>query len=155
MSTFTTYDLETRSTNRARPYKMTFYPLSKIAGRKYCDLTPDELKKCKKDTIAFDGDNYVSNALDFCLKLKREERIVKKIVEYNLQLHAHNGSGFDAWIILNNLACDNHIVDIIENGKRVISLKTFSGYIPNGKRQIYQHIVFRCGLTHLSCSLKK
>ena len=82
----------------------------------------------------FDGDNCVSNALDFCLKLKGEERKVKnKIVEYNLQLHAHNGSGFDTWIILNNLPCDKHIVDIIGNGKRIISLKVFNGYIEKRK----------------------
>ena len=45
----------------------------------------------------FDGDNCVNNALDFCLKLKGEERkiIDTIIVEQKLQLHAHNGSGFD------------------------------------------------------------
>ena len=67
----------------------------------------------------FDGDNCVNNALDFCLKLKEDERktINNKTVEYNLQLHAHNGSGFDIWIVLNNLPCDKHIVDIFKNVK--------------------------------------
>ena len=50
----------------------------------------------------------IETALDFCLKLKGEERKVKKIVDYNLQLHAHNGSVFDTWIILKNLLCDKH-----------------------------------------------
>ena len=63
----------------------------------------------------FDGDNCVEKVLDFCLKLKGEEQktVNNKNVEYNLQKHAHNGSGFDPWIILNNLCCDKHIVGVI------------------------------------------
>ena len=77
-----------------------------------------------KPTISFVGDKCISNALDYCLKLKGEERKIKnKIVEYNLQLHVHNGSGFDTWIILNNLDCDKHIVNIIKNGKGISELK--------------------------------
>ena len=38
-------------------------------------------------------------------------------------MHAHNGSGFDTWIILNNLPCDKHIVgDIVKSGKGIIEL---------------------------------
>ena len=70
------YDLETHNTDRARPYVFCFYRLSKLAGRYDRDLTPDELEKCRKDTIAFDGDNCVEKALGFCLKLKREARKV-------------------------------------------------------------------------------
>ena len=43
-----------------------FNRLSKLAGRFNRDLTLDEIEKCKKDTSAFDGDNCVSKALDFC-----------------------------------------------------------------------------------------
>ena len=46
---------------------------------------------------------------------------------------AHNGSGFDSWIILNNLPCDKHIVDIFKNGKRIISLRVLNGYEQNNK----------------------
>ena len=70
LTSFNVYDLETRNTDRTRPYKFCFYRLSKLAGRYNRDLTPDELEKCRKDTIAFDGDNCVEKALDFCLKLK-------------------------------------------------------------------------------------
>ena len=151
-----TYDLETHNTDRARPYVFCFHRLSKLSGRYDRELTTDELEKCKKDTIAFDGDNCVEKALDFCLKLKGEERKVEnKIVEYNLQLHAHNGSGFDTWIILNNLPCDKHIVgDIIKNGKGIIELKAFKSYIERNKKQIPQYLHFRCGMTHLNYSLK-
>ena len=96
LTNFFVYDLETHNTDTARPYCLLFYRLSILAGRYNRDLTPSELDKCKNDTIKFDGNNCIETALDFCLKLKAEERKVKyKIVEYNLQLHAHNGSGFD------------------------------------------------------------
>ena len=79
-----------------------------------------------------------------------------KIVEYNLQLHAHNGSGFDTWIILIILRCDKHIVgDIIKNGKGIIELKIFNGLIYKNNKQIPQYLHFRCGMTHLNYSLKK
>ena len=103
-------------------------------------MTPDELEKCRKDTIVFDDDDCVEKPLDFCLKLKGEERRVKnKIVEYNLQMHAQNGSGLDAWTILNNLPCDKHIVgDIIMNGKGIIDLQELNGYIEKNRKQIPQ-----------------
>ena len=96
LTNFIVYDLETHITDRARPNVFCFYRLSKLAGRYNRDLTRDEIDKCKMDTIAFDADNRVKKALDFCLKLKGEEYKDKKgkVLEYNLQLHAHNGSGF-------------------------------------------------------------
>ena len=89
-----------------------------------------EQKDFKKDTIAFDGDSCVKNALFFCLKLKGEERKddKNKILELNLHLNAHNGSGFDPWIVLNNLPCDKRIVNIIKNGKSIIEIKVLNGY---------------------------
>ena len=75
-----------------------------------------------------------------------------KTVEYNLRLHAHNGSGFDTWIVLNNLPCGKHIFDVIKNGKGIIELKVFNGYV--GNKQIPQYLHFRSGMTHLNYSLK-
>ena len=90
------------------------------------------------------------------LKFKGEElKVNNKIFEYNLQLHAQNGSGFDTWIILNNLPCDKHIVNTNKNGKGIISMRIFNGYIQNNKKQIPQYLIFRCGMTHLNFSLKK
>ena len=80
----------------------------------------------------------------FLLKLKGEKRRVEiKIVEYNLQLQAHNGNGFDNWITLYNLPCDKHNVDIIEDGKRIISPNGFNGYIQKNKNQIPEYLIFR------------
>ena len=94
--------------------------------------------------------------LIFYLKFKGDERKVKnKVVEYNLQMHAHNGSGFDTWILLNNLPCDKHIVEIIKNGKGIIELKVFNGLIEKNTKHIPQYLHFRCGMTHLNYSLKK
>ena len=79
LTNFITYVLETHNIDRARPYVFCFYRLSKLAGRYNRDLTPSELEKCRKDTIAFEGDNCVEKALDFCLKLKGEEYKDKKV----------------------------------------------------------------------------
>ena len=77
----------------------------------------------------------ITNALDFCLKLKGEERKVEnKIDAYNLQLHAHNGLGFDTWMIFNNLPCDKHFVNIIKHGKGIIELKVLNGYIEKKRK---------------------
>ena len=153
------YDLETHNTDTTRPYVFCFYRLSKLAGRYSRDLKHDERQICKKDTIAFDGDNCVETALDFCLKLKGEEYkdTKRKVLEYNLQLHAHNVSGFDIWIVLNNLPVikDKRIVNTIKIGKSIIESKVFNGYIEKNKKQIPLYLHFRCGMTLLNESLKK
>ena len=137
LSNFIVYDLETRNTDRARLYIITFYLISKLAAKHNRDLTPYEMEECLKGTSIFDADNCNINALDFFLKFKGEERKARnRIVEHNLQLLAHNGSGFDTWIILNNFPCDKQFLDIIKNGKGINSLRVFSGYIEKNKKQI-------------------
>ena len=159
LTNFIVYDLETHNTDRARPYVFSFYRLNKLSGRYNRDLNPNELEKCREDTIAFDGDDCVEKALDFCLKLKGQEYEGKKgkVLEYNLQLHAHNGSGFDTWIVLNNLTCDKRIFDVIKNGKGIIELNVFNGYIQSktSTKQIPQYLHFKCDMTHLNYKLEK
>ena len=65
LTNFIVYDLETHNTDRAKNYKMTFYRLSKIAGRYERDPTQKELKNPITDILAFVGDNCVGNVLDF------------------------------------------------------------------------------------------
>ena len=77
LSNFNVYDLEAYSTDTARPYNITFYRLSKIAGRYDRDPKKEILKKSIDDTLSFVGDNCIGNALDFLLKFKGDERKVK------------------------------------------------------------------------------
>ena len=156
MTKIIVYDRETQKIDRTRPYCLSFYRFSNLAGRYNRDSTPYEIDKCKKDTIVFVGDNCVGNASVFLIKIKLEQRKVKnRIVEHNLQLHAHNGSGFDTWIDFNNLPCDKWIVNIVKNGKVNIELKIFHGLVEKNKKQITQYLLFRCDKTHLFYSLKK
>ena len=88
------------------------------------------------------------------MKRRRKKRY-QRILEYNLQLHALNGSGFDTWIVLNNLPCDKRIVNIIKNGTGIKRLKVFVGYIETNEKQVPQKLLFRFGITHLIYSLRK
>ena len=155
LTNFVVNDLETHNKDRAIPYVFCFYRLSKLAGRYNRDLTHDEKQKCKMDTIGFDGDSCVEKASAFCLKLKGEEskEIKNKLLEYNLDLHAHNWSGSDTWIVLSNLSCDKRIVNIIKNGRGNIELKVFEEYKAN-KKQSPQYLHFRCGMSHSNYSIK-
>ena len=86
--------------------------------------------------------------LEIFIKIQKEKKVRNKIVENSLQLHAHNCSRFDTWIILNRLPCDKLILDISKNGKGIIESKLFIGY-KEQKKQIPQCLHFRCGSTHL------
>ena len=77
LTNFIVYDLETHNTTRARPYCISFYLLSKLAGKYTTDLTPHETEKCEKDTLLLDGDSCVRNVLDFLLSFKGEERKIE------------------------------------------------------------------------------
>ena len=78
-----------------------------------------------------------------------------KIVEYQLQLHAHNGSGFDTWKNLFNLTCERNICNIIKSGKGIFSMKSFNGFVFNDKKKSLPLFVwFRCGMNHVNYILK-
>ena len=65
LTNFIVYDLETHITDRARPYCISFYRLTKLAARYNRDLIPCEIDKCKKDTFLFDDDDCIIKALYF------------------------------------------------------------------------------------------
>ena len=48
LTNFIVYDLETHNADRAGPYNMTFYRLSKLAGKHNRNSTPYEMEKCEK-----------------------------------------------------------------------------------------------------------
>ena len=67
---------------------------------------------------------------------------------------AHNGSGFDSYVVLNNLPQGRNNVDFIKNGAGIVPVKTFNGYVDQNKK-IPQCDHFRCGRVHINNSLKK
>ena len=55
--------------------------------------------------------------LDYILSFKVEVKKVKNwIVVYNLYLIAHNGSGFDSYVVINNPPQWRSVVKLIKNG---------------------------------------
>ena len=72
LTSFFVYDLAADNTDRARPHNMTFYRLSKLAGRYRRDLTSYECEKCKKDTLVFVSEGCITKALGFSVKFKRK-----------------------------------------------------------------------------------
>ena len=97
------YDLETFNKIRAVPYCSCIYKLSKISGKYHRDISEQEYQKCLNDCVVFKGTDCINEMLDHVLSFKGEPKKVKnKIVEYNLYLIAHNGSGFDSYVVLNN-----------------------------------------------------
>ena len=51
LTNFIVYELETRNKDRAKPYNMTFYRLSEIAGRYERYPTQEEIKKSQSMTL--------------------------------------------------------------------------------------------------------
>ena len=91
--------------------------------------------------------------LDYVLQFKGEpKRINNKIVNYNLYLIAHKRSGFDSYVVLNNLP-QWRTFNLIKNGSGIVSLKIFNGYVDQNKK-IPQYVHFRYGLLHIKDSLK-
>ena len=148
------YDIETFSTIKCVPYANYIYRLSKISGKYYRDISEKEYQKCLNDSIVFKGLDNINKMLDYVLQFKGEaKRINNKIVKYNLYLIDHKGSGFDSYVVLNNLPQWRTVVSLIKNGSGIVSLKIFNGYVDPVKK-IPQYVHFRCGLLHIKDSLK-
>ena len=149
------YDLETFNKIKAVPYCSCIYTLSKISGKYHRDISEQEYQKCLNDCVVFKGTGCINEMLDHVLSYKGEpEKVKNKIVEYSLYLIAHNGSGFDSYVELNNLPQRRSVVKLIKNGAGIISLKIFNGYVDENKK-IPQYVHFRCGKVHINQSLKK
>ena len=116
LTTIVVYDLETFNKVRAVPYCNCIYKLSKISGKYHRDISEQEYRKCLIDCIVFRGTDCINEMLDHVLSFKGEPKKFKnKIVEYNLYLIAHNGSGFDSYVVLNNLPQWGSVVKLVKN----------------------------------------
>ena len=143
------YDLETYNKDRAVPYCSCIYKLSKISGKYH-----REYQNCLNDYVVSKVINCVNETLDHVLSFKEEARKVKnKIVECNLYLIAHNVSGLDIYVLLNNLPQWRSVVKLIETGAGSISLKIFNGFVDENKKNS-QYVHFICGRVHIKCNLK-
>ena len=111
------YDIETFNTDRAFPYANCIYRLSKNSGKYNRDISKKEYQKCLYDCVVFTGLDNINEMLDYVLQFKGEsKRVNNNIFEYNSYLLAHKGSGFDSYVVLNNLPQWRTVVSLIENG---------------------------------------
>ena len=148
------YDIETFSTIKCVPYANCFYRISKISGKYYRDISEKECQKCLNDCFVLKGLDNINKLLDYVLQYKGEpKRIDNRIFKYNLYLIAHKGSGFDSYVVLNNLPQWRTVVSLIKNGSGIVSLRIFNDYVDPVKK-IPQYVHFRCGLLHIKDSLK-
>ena len=60
---------------------------------------------------------------------------------------AHNGSGIDSYVVINNLPQWRSVVKLIKNGGGIVSLKIFKGYVDEKKKNP-QNVHFRSGRVH-------
>ena len=148
------YEIKTFNTIKCVPYANYIYKLSKLSGKYHRDRTEKEYQKCLNNFIVFRGLDNNNEMLDYVLQFKGEPKKGKNMfVEYNLYLIAHKGSGFDSYVVLNNLIQGRSVVNLIKNGAGIISLKIFNGYV--NPKKIPQYVHFRCGSLHIKDSLKK
>ena len=79
--------------------------------------------------LFFKGTDCINEILDHILLFKGEVKNVNdNIVDYNLDWIAHNGSGFDSYVVLNILPQWRSVVFSIKKGAGIVSLKRFNGY---------------------------
>ena len=135
------YDIETFSTIKCVPYANCIYRLRKISGKYYRDISEKEYQKCLNDCIVFKGLDNINKMLDYVLQFKGEpKRINNKIVRYNLYLIAHKGSGFDSYVVLNNLPQWRTVIILIKSGSGIVTLKIFNGYVDPDKKNLNMFI---------------
>ena len=68
--------LKTYNKERAIPYAIGFYPVSKIVSKWNRDLTQTEIDKCLNDISIFEGENCVSDMFKRLQLFKGEPRYI-------------------------------------------------------------------------------
>ncbi len=74
------------------------------------------------DLRVFEGENCISEMFKRLQLLEGEPMKINRnarefIAEYEMNLSAHDGSGFDNWIIMNNLPPECRNMNLNKNGK--------------------------------------
>ena len=128
------YDLEGLNKIGAVRYCSCIHKLSKLSGIYHRDKSEKKYQECLNNSVAFKGTYCNNDMLDHVFMFKGESiKIKNKIVEYNLFLIAHNGSGCDSYVVLNNLPQWSSVYNLIKNGASNIPLKTFDAYVDENK----------------------
>ena len=115
------YDIETFNTIKFAPYSNCKVRLSIFFGKNHQDISEKNLRNVKKDCIVFKGLEKINELLDYVLQFKGEAKGVnKEIVKYDLYWTVHIGSGFDSYVVLNNLPQWRTVVSLIKNGAGIV-----------------------------------
>ena len=78
----------------------------------------------------------MNEMLDHILQFKEEtKKVNNKNVKYNLYILAHNGSGFDSYVVINNLPQWRTVVNLRKNESGIVSLTIFTGYVDENKKK--------------------
>ena len=86
--------------------------------------------------------------VDHVLSFKGEAKKVKnKIVEYNLNMIAHNRSCFDSYVVLNNLPPWRSVIKITKKRAGIFLIKILIRYVDLVKKTP-QFVRFPCGRFH-------
>ena len=135
------YDSENYNRDRAIPYCSYIYKQSKFSRKQKQDQSEKHYQNCLNDCFVFRGSECIDEMLDHFLSFKREaEKVKNKVVEYNLYLIAHNGSGFDSYVALKNLPQWRKVVTLTKNGAGSVSLKELNGYVNENKKILNKFI---------------
>ena len=122
------YAIETFNTDKSVHFANCIYRLSKLSGKCNRDNSEKEYQKCLSDCIVFKGLDNINEMLDYVLQFEGEpKRVNFEIVNYNLYLLAHKGSGFDSYVVLKDLPQWRTVVSLSRNGSSIGFLKIFNG----------------------------
>ena len=163
------YDIETFIRDRAVPYAIGYFPISKLCVSKYSrDLAKEEIEKSLNDVKIIEGEDCITKMFKKLQDLKGEPKKIEKngkeiTVEYEMKMIAHNGSGFDNWIILDNLPEWCRITSMIKTGKGIINMNIYNGMCnvkTNKEGKLISkgqphYLIYNCSANHMNSSLRK
>ena len=148
--------METFNKIRVVPYCSSINKLSKIAGKYHRDISEQEYQNCLNDCVVFKGSDCIHEMLDHVLSFKRENKKVNnKDIEHNLYLMAHNGSGFDSYVVFKNFPQRRSVAKLMKIGAGIISLVDLlsDGFVDQNKK-FPRYVLFSCARIHITKSLK-
>ena len=159
------FDLETHNDQEfAEAYAAGLYDVNRLRDKWDRDLTPDELVIERENVTVFDSSNgnCVMNMLKYISeKYEGDERTYidkdgdEMVSSYRLLLVAHNGSGFDSWVVLNSLIKEITDLKIKKTARGLISLSFRCGVKIVNSVEVLQYVKFTCSKSHIKGSLEK